>query len=144
MSKRVGLVGCVKQKRFGSSRAEDLYTSPLFLGRRRYVERSCDEWWILSAEHGLISPQETIAPYDKTLKGAPTGDKRAWAERVLTSIDRMVAVVPGDIVEVHAGSDYRDFGLVQGLRARGALVEIPTQGLPVGLQLQFYARELRS
>ena len=140
MSKRIGLVGCVKQKRSGSSPAQDLYTSPLFVSRRRYVERICDEWWILSAEHGLIDPRQVIAWYDKTLKGASTRDKRIWTEAVLGAIDRLVAPAPGDVLEVPAGSDYRDFGLIQGLRLRGAVVEIPTQGLTVGRQLQFYAR----
>ena len=37
MSRRVGLVGCVKEKRDGAATDQDLYTSPLFIGKRRYI-----------------------------------------------------------------------------------------------------------
>ena len=70
---------------------------------------------MLSAEHGLIQPLETIAWYDKTLKGASIHEKRTWSARVLGSIDLRVGLSAGDVVEIHAGSDYRDFGLVQAL-----------------------------
>src|SRR5664280_3570422 len=32
--------------------------------RRTYVERSCDEWWILPALHGLVHPDEVLEPYE--------------------------------------------------------------------------------
>jgi hypothetical protein len=140
VSKRVGLVGCVKEKRAGSAPAEDLYTSPLFVGRRGFVERTCDEWWILSAEHGLVHPGELVASYDRSLKNASRGEMRAWADRVLKAIEQRIELSAGDIVEIHAGSDYRDHGLVRGLLERGVSVENPTQGMPVGQQLQFYNR----
>ncbi len=50
---RIGLVGCVKTKRSTPSLARDLYTSALFTGRRRYVEQSCDRWYVFSARHGV-------------------------------------------------------------------------------------------
>jgi len=50
--------------------AKDLYVSTLFFGRRSFVERSCGQWWILSAEHGLVHPDEVLGPYDVTLKDA--------------------------------------------------------------------------
>jgi hypothetical protein len=44
-----------------------------------------------------------------------------------------------DVIELHAGADYRNFGLVQGLEQRGVSVEIPTEGMRIGEQLRFYA-----
>lgn len=38
--RRIGLVGCVKEKAGWAMPAQDLYTSSLFAGRRRYVEAS--------------------------------------------------------------------------------------------------------
>jgi hypothetical protein len=70
-SVRIGLVGCVKTKLTHRASAEDLYTSPLFVGRRRYVEGSCDRWFILSAEHGLVTSARELEPYDETLVGKP-------------------------------------------------------------------------
>ena len=58
---RVGLVGCVKKKGSSPAPAGDLYISPLFIGRRRFVEASCDRWFILSALHGLLDPDQVRA-----------------------------------------------------------------------------------
>ncbi|MGB8385677.1 MAG: DUF6884 domain-containing protein [Dermatophilaceae bacterium] len=136
--RRVGLVGCVKQKTASPRSARDLYTSALFLGRRRYVERSCSEWWILSALHGLVFPEDVLDPYDVTLKDAGRAERRDWSNKVLAGLDDRARLRPGDVVEIHAGSEYRDFGLVQGLRHRGVNVVVPAEGMPLGRQLAFY------
>ena len=44
-----------------------------------------------------------------------------------------------DVFEIHAGAEYREFGLTAGLLARGCLIENPTEGLRLGEQLQFYS-----
>ena len=46
-SRHMGLVGCVKEKAGSPRPAKDLYVSTLFSGRRSFVERSCEQWWIL-------------------------------------------------------------------------------------------------
>jgi Family of unknown function (DUF6884)/GIY-YIG catalytic domain len=137
---RIGLVGCVKQKGASSAPARDLYTSPLFRGRRRYVESSCAQWYILSALHGLVAPDELLDPYDESLTNAGRARRRRWADEVLTALDDAIADHRGLVYEIHAGATYRDFGLVDGLRRRDAIVEIPTEGLTQGEQLAFYAR----
>jgi hypothetical protein len=81
--KRIGFIGCVKQKGMRPMAAADLYESTLFRGRRAYVEASCDSWWILSAEHGLVHPANVLEPYDKTLKDASRDERRAWTREVL-------------------------------------------------------------
>lgn len=80
---RVGLVGCVKTKRHHEAPARDLYVSQLFRGRRSYVEATCDRWFILSAKHGLVSPQEALEPYDETLNEKSADAKRIWSAAVL-------------------------------------------------------------
>ena len=138
MTRRIGLVGCVKGKRGSAAKAQDLYESTLFRGRRSYVEQSCDEWWILSAKHGVIHPLDVIAPYDVSLKEMGRSERRRWAQRVLQELQATSRPASGDIVEIHAGSEYRDFGLVEGLHQIGCLISIPTEGLPIGSQLRFY------
>lgn len=135
---RVGLVGCVKAKRRGAAPARELYSSALFVARRRYVENSCDEWWILSAKYGVLDLDEVIAPYDMTLAGLSASERYQWSLGVLEALDRRVGLVSGDVVEVHAGSLYRDSGLVDGLLVRGVTVEVPAKGLGIGEQLRFY------
>lgn len=136
---RVGLVGCVKDKQPVAAPAADLYVSPLFVGRRRYVEQSCDRWFILSALHGFVDPDAVVEPYDQSLVEAAVGERRAWSQRVLASIDQMLGDIRGMVFEVHAGAAYRDHGLIDGLAQRGATVEIPAEGLSQGRQLAFYA-----
>lgn len=142
-ARRVGLVGCVKQKAPMARPARDLYVSTLFEGRRAFVEQSCSDWWILSALHGLVHPQHVLEPYDVTLKDAGRRERREWSRRVLAALDEQTALRSGDVAEIHAGSEYRDWGLVDGLVARGVTVEIPTEGMPLGRQLAFYAEAKR-
>lgn len=137
---RVGLVGCVKQKLASSSAAADLYTSPLFRGRRRWVEETCDRWYILSAKHGVLEPATVVSPYDETLKGSTRAVKRAWSRRVLDELHAELGSFGGTVFEIHAGADYREWGLVEGLRARGGSVEVPAEGLVQGEQLALYRR----
>jgi hypothetical protein len=53
------LLGCVKRKRDHPATAKDLYSSPLWAGRRAYAESSGVPWLILSAKHGLVDPSAT-------------------------------------------------------------------------------------
>lgn len=143
---RVGLVGCVKSKRPRPAPARDLYVSELFRGRRSYVERSCDQWFILSAKHGLIDPDAILEPYDESLTTATAAQRAAWSARVLSSLERSLGPVAGITFEIHAGRAYTGAGLVAGLLARGATVEQPAAGLRQGEQLSFYksARQPRA
>ena len=58
--RRIGLVGCVKDKESEPAAARTLYRSPLFRGRKAWVQRSCSSWFILSAKYGLIHPDRWI------------------------------------------------------------------------------------
>jgi hypothetical protein len=135
---RVGLVGCVKQQAARRTVAQDLFISPLFRARRVYVERTCGRWYVLSALHGLVAPDDQLAPYDLKLKGLSQAERRAWSERVLAQLDAELGDLTGLIFEIHAGASYTNEGLVRGLRARGAAVELPAAGLGEAQELAFY------
>jgi uncharacterized protein DUF6884 len=115
-----------------------LYRSSLFSARRRYVEQSCDEWWILSAEHGLVDPRTVLDPYDTSLTDSDSSTRRSWSQGVLRAIDTQISPAAGETFEIHAGANYRDFGLSEGLCARDCAVEVPASGMPIGTQLRFY------
>ena len=135
---RVGLVGCVKSKQARPAPARDLYTSTLFHGRRSAVERSCDRWFVLSALHGLLSPDEMVEPYDLAMADVPRPKRRDWSAEVLEGLRRELGPLEGMTFEIHAGGAYADYGLADGLRAGGAQVEQPTAGMPLGVQLSWY------
>lgn len=132
------LLGCVKTKLPGRHKAKDLYTSPLFKGRRQYAERSGVPWFILSAKHGLVAPDEEIDSYDVSLVDQPSAERAEWSRRVLAQIDTRLGDLRGKKVEIHAGLEYRDAGVERGLRARGAQVVIPLAGAGIGQQISWY------
>jgi len=140
---RVGLVGCVRQQAARRAAARDLFVAPLFRARRAYVERTCGSWYVLSALHGLVAPEESLAPYDLKLKSLLQAQRRAWGERVLTQLEAELGGLDGFTFQIHAGPSYTNEGLVRGLHARGAAVEIPTAGLGEAQELAFY-REANS
>lgn len=111
---------------------KDLYVSPLFRALRAYAETSADEWYILSAEHGLMHPETVIAPYERTLIKMRSAARHEWADRV--SIALAPIVQAGDEVIMLAGERYRE-GVLPWLSARGVRVTIPLQGLMMGQQL---------
>ncbi|MEM5472911.1 DUF6884 domain-containing protein [Hoeflea sp. AS60] len=134
MLKRAFLVCCVAGKKAGLHRAADLYTSAWFIKARRLVEATGAPWFILSAEHGLLAPDKTIGPYDKTLNTMPTAERRAWAERVQLQMD---AELPeADEIIVLAGNRYREY-LMPYLRVHFPTVTVPMEGLTIGRQLNW-------
>jgi hypothetical protein len=135
---RIGLVGCVKSKRNHPTQAQDLYTSPLFSGRRRWVEQTCDRWFILSAKYGLVAPGQVVQPYDETLANKSRSARHAWAQSVITDLQSQLRDLVAYSFEVHAGAAYCDFGLRDGLVRAGAAVETPTCHLTLGKQLALY------
>lgn len=66
---RVAFVGCGAAKADVDDPvpAKDLYTSSYFSLKREYAETTCDDWYIVSAEHGLLSPDDEIELYDASL-----------------------------------------------------------------------------
>lgn len=131
------LVSCVSKKRPHPSPARDLYVSQWFVAAREYAERHTDHWFILSAEHGLLDPEEITGPYEKTLNHMPIDERRAWALRVQRQM--AIALPDADRCTVLAGSRYREF-LLRYLERRYT-VNVPMQGLTIGRQLQWLGRQ---
>jgi hypothetical protein len=130
----LALVSCVSMKRPEPSLARDLYLSPWFLKARAYVESTNSPWFILSAEYGLLRPDQIVAPYERTLNTMGIHDRREWARRVLDGLVPQLGGV-GRII-VLAGARYREF-LLPVLRQACPVVEIPMEGLTIGRQLQW-------
>jgi hypothetical protein len=59
---------------------------------------------------------------------------------VIDQLEAALGSIGDHTYEVHAGAEYRDFGLLDGLRRRGASIETPTEGLGIGKQLAFYTK----
>jgi hypothetical protein len=65
---RVLIVSCGSAKAQAPSPARELYTGSLTRAAIRYATASGLPWRILSAEHGLVCPDEVIAPYERRIE----------------------------------------------------------------------------
>lgn len=139
MTKTIALVACVAEKNTRPMAARDLYMSAWFRKASDYAAREADEWFILSAKHGLVSPERVIAPYDETLKRISATARRDWATSVMEALVQRLD--PSDTVIILAGQDYRA-GLIEPLRQMGCTVLIPMEGPRIGEQLAWLNRQL--
>lgn len=134
---RIGLVACGSKKTEVPGTAELLYTSDLFAKSRQYALNNSERWFILSAKHGLVAPDEVLEPYDLALHTLSRAEQREWAERVLAKL--LPVLSPGDTVVMLAGITYRR-DLLGPLEGHGVTVEIPLEGLRIGEQLRWLTR----
>lgn len=129
------LISCVSKKLDKEAKARDLYISTLFKLNLQYAESlNPDIIFILSAKYGLLSLDETVAPYDLTLNHMRAPERKAWANKVIKQLNEVL-----DIQKTHfiflAGQKYRQY-LIPHLSS----YEIPLQGLRIGEQLQYLKR----
>ena len=129
--KKIGLVGCGARKLARAAPARELYTGTLFRLASAYAERTCDEWYVLSALHGLVRPDEALEPYDLTLTDVPIEGRRAWAAGVLARLEALGLGRGNTRWVVLAGRTYREF-LMPHLHGT---VKIPLEGLRIGQQI---------
>jgi DGQHR domain-containing protein len=132
MPTTVGLVACSKAKANRAMAAAQLYTSLLFRRATDYCRRHDDRWFILSARHGLVAPEQVLEPYDDTLAGRKPAERQAWAGRVVAELQRR-------------GLGHAKFFLHAGRQYAGVLLnkldcEWPLAGLAIGAQLAWYRR----
>lgn len=131
------LVTCVKTKLTRPAAAKDLYVSELFKRERTYAERLGVPWFILSAQHGLVAPDEWLAPYERYLSDTSATYRTAWAAWVAERLELLTGSPAGKVIEIHAGAPY--VRAIEGpLTAKGATVLDRLAGLGFGARLQWY------
>ena len=135
----VVLVGCVKSKLAHGAASKDLYTSAYFSKMRWYAENSGAPWFILSAEHGLVHPDEWLEPYEMYLGRTSSAYRAAWGERVAKRLEEVFGSLAGMVLDVHAGSAYVD-PLKGALLPRSAKVQNQLVGLRHGERLAWYSQ----
>ena len=146
----ITLIACAATKGPLPVAARSLYRSDWFLKARAYAEARQraygDPWFILSAKHGLVSPDAKLAPYDYAMKEKSAGAKREWAEDVSDQVLTVAAELDADpmtgaalTVRVLAGEQYRRY-LVPMLEASGFNVLVPMRGLGIGKQKQWLVK----
>lgn len=134
------LIACCSQKSEEPALAKDLYQSPLFKKSREYAERNADQYFIMSALLGLVSPDKLIGPYDESLSDKDARGRRIWANRIVIDLDGIIQ--DNDRLIILAGCLYRDELLVILNRRYPNLdIVIPFEGMGIGYQLQALNKE---
>jgi len=122
------LIQCTQSKRSAKATARTLYDeSDLFVAMRDYAEATADEWFVQSAEYGLLRPKETVQSYNTHAKDLDEVD--TWAEQIA---DELAQAVPSDAtVEILCGRAYAD-PLTPALESHGFEVLEPLRGQGIG------------
>lgn len=131
-SNTVCLVSCTSRKSDHPAKAEFIYKSPLFSSARSYAEKRASQWFILSAKHGLLSPDDVIEPYNESLLNKSDSQRQEWAERAHQAL--FARIPAGGRVIFLAGSAYRSY-LAPMLEAEGRETAAPMSALGIGSQV---------
>jgi hypothetical protein len=129
---RIALVACTKRKQAQAAPARALYTSTWFTLARAYAEQRADAWYILSAQHGLVAPEQVLAPYDATLNSQ-------WASACFARMTApvLLEVLPAAAHVVFIAGKYYWLHLQDYLRRDGYTVEMPLRHLGIGEQMRW-------
>jgi len=114
-----------------------MYVSPLFAKQRIYAEQLNVPWFILSAEYGLVAPDEWVSPYERYLTSTPAEYQAAWGAWVVARLELLTGPLAQRCIEIHASQKYLH-ALRLELESRGAVVHDPLRGLSLGERLAWY------
>lgn len=117
----------------GPARASDAYTGTPFKLNREYAERFGDDWMILSAKYGFISPEFVIpGPYEVTFNRRSTNP---ISFDVLRHQVHEMEMVHFDLVVGLGGRAYRE-AVTAAFADTNVRLAFPFAGLPIGRMMQ--------
>lgn len=136
---KIALISCTKLKENKPCVASNMYLpSHLFKKAKSYVSSRYNYWYILSAEYGLLRPNDWIHPYDKTLNNMSSDSVKEWSRVVFDDLMRINV----SEIDFYTGERYRKY-LIPMLEAEGMKCNIPLKGLGIGQQMQYYNQEMK-
>lgn len=133
----VVLIGCVKSKQAHAAPAKDLYTSDYFAKMRAYAESTGKPWFILSAQHGLVAPDDWIEPYNCFLSRTGPAYQADWGLTVARQLEETLGPLDGRVLEIHAGATYVK-AVDAAVTPRGAVLIDQLKGMQLGQRLAWY------
>ena len=107
--------------------AKDIFRAPAFQLSRTDEEAVGSRWYVLSAEHGLVAPDEWISPDARTLAELEPEYRVVWAAWVAARLQSLVG--PLDDVTIRVDAPDAFVGpLFAELQQAGAIVSTNTAG----------------
>jgi len=154
----IALIGCGKEKGVVPAPSKELYTGQLFQAARGWAESHADTYYIASAKHLVIEPDEEIAPYDLTMKDLSVEEQRSKARQIEQQFHRywvehcefalgpagyLVAITKPRVVLL-AGQLYLRGFYEATLRGQKLYeFEDPLRGLGIGQRLAWFKQQTR-
>ena len=136
-TKPIVLVSCGKQKLDHSAQGKDLYISRRFRAARKFAETFGSNWFILSAKHGLVAPDQILDPYDQDLNLLTSCEKSLWVETIVAGLLKY-NLLPKQLVVLATGV-YGDL-LRECLKREGFSVIYPLCDIPENIDADILDR----
>ena len=104
--RQIGLITCTRKKKAHPCQARELYSeSPKFVRHLEFAEAHYQKVFVVSARHGLVFPNQILAPYDCYLGDFTHDEKAGWAAFVAACL-RHEGMRAGDTVHIHSDEMY--------------------------------------
>lgn len=116
-----------KYPNIGPIRAKEAYTSPYFRKNRAYAERFGDDWMILSAKYGFLSPEDKIEDYNVTFKlkkSRPISNQELKIQVSKKGLDKYSTIL------VLGGKEYLD-AVKAAFSDTSCMIHSPFEGLSI-------------
>ena len=139
--KTIYLVSCSKDKKKHDALAKDLYISKRFILSRELAEAYSDQWFILSAQHGLLKPDSLIAPYDKSLLDIDRKTKKRWLNLILQQLEPYLAE---ETNVVYLGDDHYFREISKWLVSKNVSIFTPFQHLKKEIRIPWLQQAQKS
>ena len=130
----VVLISCSKSKLNHRAPARELYTGQLFKKAVAWAERNAHQWFVISALHGLVTPNQELDPYDYTMKDRRTRERESWAHLVASDLSSYVSKNSHAVLIMP--NVYRRF-LETELQRHAITSEHPLAGMAIGQQMHW-------
>jgi hypothetical protein len=122
------LLGSVGERVNVPAPAKEVFREMSFQLARLEAEISGSDWFVLSAEHGLLAPNEWLSPDSRTLADMDPDYRVTWAGWVVARLESMVGSLDHMLVRVDAPSEVIG-PLLTHLQDAGAVVSSGSVGL---------------
>lgn len=132
------LISCSKSKRATKAPARELYTGKLFKKAVAWAERHDHPWFIISALHGLVTPDQELQPYDYPLNQLRAREREAWAQRAIGVLDKYAS--SGSHAVLIMSELYRTH-IQTALLEHRITYENPLEGMGIGQQMKWLESE---
>ena len=122
-------IACSKTKRSQATQARDLYCGTLFKKTLKYAEQKYSSIFILSAKYGVVSLNQIIPPYEKTLSKMSKTKRNEW-----------YSLVKKQMKDLQLKPPY--IFLTGKLYNQNFIGDKPLSNLSLGQQLQWFNKKL--